>query len=166
MHVDDQIYSYYYAEKERQVVKTLEIAFKSEMVLASTREEGNSGSINFKRILGAEVIERRKTTVQDFVFPIFMIVVGASLAFLFYTGARIWDISELIWVAKLIGAVSSLAVLFWLFTTPRYTETEIIGVGILISCPYGSPYLVVPMRPGDAKHAAHILCEIARKNSE
>ena len=159
MHVDDQIYSYYYAEKERQVVKTLEIAFKSEMVLASTREEGNSGSIDFKRILGAEVIKRRKTTVQDFVFPIFMIVVGVFLVFLFCIG-------ELIWIAQLIGAVSSLAVLFWLFTTPRYTETEIIGVGILISCPYGNPYLVVPMRPGDAKHAAHILCEIARKNSE
>lgn len=159
MHVDDQIYSYYYAEKERRVVKTLEIAFKSEMVLASTREEGNSGSIDFKRILGAEVIERRKTTVQDFVFPIFMIVVGAFLAFLFYIG-------ELIWVAQLIGAVSSLAVLFWLFAAPRYTETEITGIGILISCQNGNPYLVVPMRPSDAKHAVHTLCEIAKKNAK
>lgn len=159
MTTDDQIYSYYYAEKDRSLRTTLEIAFKSEMVLANPPTTENTASVGFDRILGAEVIERKKTTVQDFVFPIFMIVVGAFLAFLFYIG-------ELIWVAQLIGGISSLAVLFWLFAAPRYTETEITGIGILISCQNGNPYLVVPMRPGDAKHAVHTLCEIAKKNAK
>lgn len=160
MTTDDQIYSYYYAEKDRSLRTTLEISFKSEMVLANPPTTENTASVGFDRIIGAEVIERKKTTVaRNLLFPVYIIVVGAFLAVLFYIG-------ELIWIAQLIGAVSSLAVLFWLFAAPRYTETEITGIGILISCQNGNPYLVVPMRPGDAKHAVHTLCEIAKKNAK
>ena len=160
MTTDDQIYSYYYAEKDRSLRTTLEISFKSEMVLASPPTPENTASVGFDRILGAEVIERKKTTVaRNLLFPVYTLVVGAFLAFLFCIG-------NLIWIAQLIGAVSSLAVLFWLFAAPRYTETEITGIGILISCQNGNPYLVVPMRPGDAKHAVHTLCEIAKKNAK
>lgn len=160
MTTDDQVYSYYYAEKDRQLRTTLEISFKSEMLLASPPTPENTASVGFDRILGAEVIERKKTTVaRNLLFPVYTIVVGAFLAFLFYIG-------ELIWVAQLIAALSSAAVLFWLFLSPRYTQNEITSIGILISCQNGNPYLVVPMRPGDAKHAVHTLCEIAKKNAK
>ena len=160
MTTDEQVYSYYYAEKDRQLRTALEISFKSEMVLANQPTPENTASVGFDRILGAEVIERKKTTVaRNLLFPVYIIVVGAFLAFLFYIG-------ELIWVAQLIAVLTSAAVLFWLFLSPRYTQNEITGIGILISCQNGNPYLVVPMRPGDAKHAVHTLCEIAKKNAK
>lgn len=56
------------------------------------------------------------------------------------------------------------SILLWLFAVPRYTESEIIGIGILISKQAGTPYYIVPMRAADAKHAVHIIREIAKIN--
>lgn len=155
MRIENNVFSYYVYEGK--TLKTaLEVSFASKTVSARTQSDGKQ-TANFSQVLDAEIIERKETTVKDYIFPVLVIVIGLFLSLVLLA-------NEILLLGELIAVFASAALLLWLFAAPRYTESEIIGIGILVSKQVGSPYYIVPMRADDAKHAVYIIREIVKIN--
>lgn len=157
MRIENNVFSYYVYDGERELKTALEVSFVSKTVLAQTQSDGKQ-TADFGQVLDAEIVERKKTTVKDYIFPFVVVVIGLFLSFALLSS------EEGVLIGALIAALASVTLLLWLLAVPRYTESEIIGIGILISKQAGTPYYIVPMRAADAKHAVHIIREIAKIN--